>query len=225
MAIAASHTAYFQGMRQEFAGIAKNGFGIGIYEFYSGEIELRDERQKWLGNYSGTGIVSYISYARKIYEDVSIGTTFKGIYEKLWVNTLKGYAFDFGLNYIPVSALSVSAVVDNIGPTMHYGIDNAERIRLPFMVKIGSSYTYQNLLFCAELRKAIDEVLRGNIGLELSPLPQLSLRMGYRIKYDTENFSAGLGLNYKNYKIDYAFVPMRLNLGSCHWLTLGAMLP
>lgn len=44
----------------------------------------------------------------------------------------------------------------------------------------------------------------------------LSLRAGYQTGYDEKNFSFGLGITYRNFHLDYAFVPYQSDLGSAH---------
>lgn len=68
-----------------------------------------------------------------------------------------------------------------------------------------------NILIAFEIRDAIDEPLRSNIGCEYAWNNILYLRSGYRINYDISTFSAGFGLNLAdlipgNLKIDYSWI-------------------
>jgi hypothetical protein len=48
----------------------------------------------------------------------------------------------------------------------------------------------------------------------------LYLRAGYQTGYDNRGLSAGAGFVYKEFRIDYAFVPYQSDLGNSHRFSL-----
>jgi hypothetical protein len=52
----------------------------------------------------------------------------------------------------------------------------------------------------------------------------IALRFGYRTGWDNHNVSLGLGVNVKNFRLDYAIVPFYSELGDTHRVSLGIML-
>jgi len=60
-----------------------------------------------------------------------------------------------------------------------------------------------------------------NLGLEYGFDDLLFLRGGYKINYDQEGLSLGFGVNYLNYRIDYAFSDFGDYLDSVHRFSFG----
>lgn len=223
LSAAFSHTSHFLDTRYEFAGVVWGnggyGFGIGAEYFSSGEIELRDERQILYGTYTPFTLISYLSYAKKM-EEILFGGSFKYIYEKSHVYSLRGVALDLGFNYAPINNLLLTFVASNIGPRVHYGIDNSNSIRLPLTFTLDVGYEIEKFGLCASFRKALDEVLTSSFGVEYTLNPYLTLRAGERFGYDSKSASFGIGINYENFALDYAYLPFELDLGSSHHITL-----
>jgi len=59
------------------------------------------------------------------------------------------------------------------------------------------------------------------VGLEYGYQGMLYLRGGYSFNSDQEKLSAGLGLKYQNYRIDYSFNDYGEYLNSVHRVTVG----
>ncbi|MCK4329824.1 PorV/PorQ family protein [candidate division WOR-3 bacterium] len=218
-----SHTSQVIGTRYEFAGVVwgdgKHGFGVGSIYFSAGDIELRDSRQALYGDYSPFSLVSYLSYARKMGE-VWLGGTYKYIYERCYVYSLKGYAVDLGFNYVPINNLYVSFVATNIGPRPSYNIDGSTPIRLPLTFNFSSGYEIKKFGFSTSFRKALDEVLTSSFGVEYSLNSYITLRMGKRFGFDSKDASFGFGINYSNYTFDYTYLPFEYDLGNSHHITI-----
>ncbi len=219
-----SHSSQFLGTRYEFAGMVWgdeiSGYGIGVKYFTAGDIELRDSRQMLYGTYSPFSLVSYFSYGRKS-GDIWLGGSFKYIYERCHVYSLRGYAMDFGFNYIPISTLNVAFAVSNMGPRVSYGIEGSTPIKLPLTFEFSTGYEFKKFGFSASFRKALDEVFTAGVGVEYTPNPYITLRMGERVGYDLMGASFGFGVNYARLALDYAYLPFELDLGSSHHITIA----
>jgi hypothetical protein len=44
----------------------------------------------------------------------------------------------------------------------------------------------------------------------------LFLRAGYQTGHDEKNFAFGMGVEYRKFRLDYAFVPYQSDLGNAH---------
>ncbi len=235
-------TVLMPGMHYFHVGVSypmvSSGWGFDMTFITLGETETRDS----LGQYTGTALVWRIapklSYAHRVIESVSLGISWKFIYEQFmwdfgilpelgWVNEdTKSWAFDFSLQYRPMSNLSFGAVVHNIGPDFKYESSGATD-PLPKLTRLGIAYVplhseYIRCTISVELSKLLvglfrheDETCWQNlkyefdtarkaISLELTFYGKLSLRTGY--VYDDgeclQGFTFGGGIEYKNLRLD-----------------------
>ncbi|PJC61064.1 MAG: hypothetical protein CO025_00985 [Ignavibacteria bacterium CG_4_9_14_0_2_um_filter_37_13] len=79
----------------------------------------------------------------------------------------------------------------------------------------------QSLLFSYDMIQPRDYDQMHNVGLEYGYQGMLYLRGGYSFNSDQEKLSAGLGLKYQNYRIDYSFNDYGEYLNSVHRVTVG----
>ena len=103
-----------------------------------------------------------------------------------------------------------------------------ESTKLPSAIRFGGSYYFDLLGISSRLIVAADgyKVMDGgkfhaNTGAELLYKDFLALRVGYQSGYENKSIAAGIGLKYKAFALDYAFVPYKYSLGSSHTITLG----
>jgi hypothetical protein len=83
-------------------------------------------------------------------------------------------------------------------------------------------WTMWNGRFLAALSgvKPVDGRLQIRTGAEYWWRNLAAGRLGYKTGHDTEGFSAGLGIRWRWYTLDYAFVPHRDGLGTAHRVSL-----
>ena len=60
-----------------------------------------------------------------------------------------------------------------------------------------------------------------NLGGEWMFNNVVAARAGYQIGSNTRGFSAGVGVAYDIFNLDYGFVPLSSNLGSGHTISLA----
>jgi hypothetical protein len=160
-----------------------------------------------------------------ITEEISVGTSFKYLYEGLLNDEANGFGFDFGLNYLlPYEGLTASAVVKNVG-SMN-ALRN-ESTKLPTELRIGTAYTFSledskfDFTGGAEFQKYLDtEDNHFNFGGEVLYNKLIAARAGFQTGYESRGFSAGIGLMWGNLKFDYAFLPFSLGLGNANLFSL-----
>ncbi len=209
---------YFGGVRK----FGKYNVGLNVVYFDGGDFEWRDDKPSETpqGTFSANDLAIGLTVARRVTNDISFGLTAKYLFEKIQAEEAKGYAVDLGLLYEPIiDKLAIGFSISNIGPKMKFIADEFE---LPMVVRAGFTYPLNRFTVMAvDFNKASDTGLRLQTGLELSIRHILTVRAGYKVNHDTEDFTAGSGIAFKNYRIDYAFVPHSDNLGDVHYFAIG----
>ena len=132
---------------------------------------------------------------------------------------------DFAL--LPQGRLSLS--FHNLGRNAHYVFDGSPGapVKLPTAVQAGLSVghaTFQNLTarLAVEGRATNGRSPILALGGELDSALGAALRFGYRAGDDIASWSAGAGLRTGGLRIDYAFVPSKLDLADTHRFSLTA---
>jgi hypothetical protein len=121
--------------------------------------------------------------------------------------------------------LSVSA--HNLGPAGAFVIDGEKGapVPLPAAVQLGGSYgrSAGGLDFSGSLETRLTRgrPAIGMVGLEAAHSSGAALRLGLRVKDETTSLSYGAGYGTAGLRLDYAFVPFRLDLGDTHRFSLG----
>ena len=229
--VSLAHNEYFESIRYEFAGFAygkgKHAYGVALGGLFMDGLELHGESPgEPIGVFHPHDLFLSFSYARQIGEEVSLGVSFKGLHERIYIHSLDTWALDFGLQVQPreVKGLRLSGVLQNLGPGTRLIEEN---MRIPRTVRFGGSFLLPwsimdgKLLFAVDGVNAILTDFRYNSGVEFDHSSGMQLRFGYKFNYDSETFSAGAGFKVDKARIDYAFVPFRYDLGNTHRISLG----
>jgi hypothetical protein len=222
------HNEQVLGIRTEFlAGKVKyNKFAFGFHMNSTSisDIEVREIPGPPQDVFTAQNFDFALSGAYKINDNIQFGVTTKFLYEKIYINNASGYAFDFGgLYHKDKFAAGISfANYGSMGALVN------EKIKLPASVRLGASYLFDIPKLNGGLRAAIDgfKVNDGgkfhiNGGAEFVFRDLLSIRAGYQTGYDDRSFTTGIGIKYKAFNLDYAFVPYKYSLGNSHTFTLG----
>jgi opacity protein-like surface antigen len=158
--------------------------------------------------YSPSFLTIGLTYSKVITDRISVGTNFKLVSETIENTSASGVAIDVGVQYRFNPALSIAAVVKNIGTNMVYsgpdlqtrtsvpnttlGAPNgtyeivAEPFQIPSYFELGLTYKYgideqNNILMGSTFtaNNALEDIL--NLGLEYSYLNTFFLRGGYNL--------------------------------------------
>ncbi|MBU0699957.1 PorV/PorQ family protein [bacterium] len=166
------------------------------------------------------------TYAFHFTRGISFGINVKGISEKIDNEEMGGFAVDFGqLYHTPIDGLSLSSVVQNVGPAMMFK-DAASK--LPTCYKLGIAYRFPDypLLIGCDWTKPSDNKLKINAGFECKMMNTLAIRGGFDSQL-FEDLNGGLNLGFGfplgPYEVDYAFVPTK-RMGDTHRLSIGMRL-
>lgn len=169
--------------------------------------------------------------------DVEIINAFTGATE-MTDNSLDNIVFDFGTIYYPgFHDLRFGASVRNFSNQNDY-FD--QRFELPLTLDFGVAMNVLDLFSSApgpensSLTLAVDWVHprdyseRLHIGLEYGFLDTVFLRGGYKVNYDEENVTAGLGVQFERsgygIRADYAYAAFGEFFGSVNRVTLSILL-
>jgi hypothetical protein len=227
--ILAMHKEWIQGVRTEFLGVnipfEEFAFGISINTTSVSDIQLRTQPGPPEGTFSSHDFAGSLSIARRVIPDLSLGVSFKFLYEKIFVDEASGYGVDIGALYVsPIEGLRFAAVASNIGSM---GSLKTEDIRLPSLLRIGSAYVHDvdalhsTVTLGADILKVFrEDNTHLHAGVEVNYQELVSFRAGYLTGYETRAFTAGLGLQRGIFRLDYGFSPQSQDLNSGHTLSV-----
>ena len=239
--ISGTHVEYMQKLRHDQFAVAGRGLGGGlagtVRAFYSEPIEERDEIGNLLGSFGTYDLEMALAYGRAVTPGLSLGGTAQLLRERIAEASASTYAFGVGAVWAPaaIAGLRLGLSAHNLGPPARFVFDGApgEPVSLPAAVQAGGSW--QHLLARgAALRTAVEgRFTRGRsgvgmLGVEIATIGgakgagAAALRGGLRVNDDTAGLSLGAGYALPGLRLDYAFVPLRLDLGDTHRISFTA---
>ncbi len=226
------HNAWIAGTSVDEAYYAlrlgKHRFGLSSRLLSTDDIPLRGEvpSEEPVAYYRAYDFFAGFSYAFVPSRHLSAGVSYRRLYEKIYMDAAYGHSLQAGLNLnLGDSDVSIAATADNIGTRTNYG--GAYYYKQPTTFGLGASwrppwsFRRTKALLALAAAKPIDDNWQGRLGAELVWREALALRMGYKAGHSTEGFTAGTGLAWRHYSVDYAFVPHRYDLGTSHRFSLG----
>lgn len=230
--LSAMHLRYLVGVKSEYLGYAQpigKGTLAGQISFLHSKSGRRDDNCNTIGEFwDYEGVLSF-GYGRWLNSVLSLGINLKTIYTRFDTDEASGIAFDIGCLYkTPIEGLGIGIVLQNIETGWKY-TDQRESMQLN--LKIGTSYRFARSLIFASDADAFGNKINFRFGSEYTcvPLSKWGLRIAARVGYKTatisdlgalSGLSAGLGLGWKAYGMDYAWVPYG-DLGNTHRISLN----
>ena len=234
--VSLTHSQWFQDVTAEHFSSAlragDNAFGLSLSLGKVPDIERREgPTAEPLAVFDAHDMVLSLSYARHLKGKSAAGVTVKWIYEKIDISSASGLGFDLGGICSPFSGsarpvlgnLTFGAAILNLGSKIKF---EKETYSLPTQYKTGVSYFAERERWQSDFRMSLDLVkprdddLKVHLGGEGGLHQTLKLRLGYQIGHDDKALSFGMGVKFKNYAIDYAFVPYKSDLGEVHYVSL-----
>ncbi|MFH1725393.1 MAG: PorV/PorQ family protein [Elusimicrobiota bacterium] len=216
------HNEYFQGVAQEYFGLASaQGWGANLNFLRFGDVPRTTISQP-----GGTGetatlndIAVGLGYGRTVLPGLSAGIGAKWIRETIAGISAGGLAFDAGALYdVPaVERLTLGMSVQNMGRTVTY---QQARENLPLNLRMGAAYRFalggQWNTLSLDVTKERSQSPNMAVGVETVVAGALPLRMGYGTRNDAgPGIAAGIGWLLGDNRMDYAFEPFG-ELGSAH---------
>ncbi len=208
----------------------KNSFGVGFNYVNYGSMERRDENNVDRGTFTPMDILFTAGYSRSFSENLSAGFNVKLVYEKIDSFVSYGAGGDFGIQYLMKERnLTLAVVLKNAGTALK--AHDEEKRQFPLSFTGGLSFhplPIVNLNFDVT-RIFSDTRTLVRVGVEWWPVPLFVLRTGYssggnelKTDYGSDMLagtSAGFGVSWKSFCIDYAVQPM-VDLGFSHSISL-----
>jgi hypothetical protein len=199
-------------------GNSRKHFGLAARILDAGEIENRDESGALIGHYQPMDANLMANFAYRLLPSHLLGINAGLLYEKLDASSSYGFNVDLGYIYLPpIMNTTLFASVRNLGTTSEMVNEN---IDLPVTYEAGAGYSLpvkDSKLSCqATLIKAIDTGVRGAVAAEFDLAKILALRIGYKLNYDAEDLTAGMGVNWHNVEVDYGWTAFSDQLNDTH---------
>ncbi len=214
------HNAYFAGVSQDYLGYA-GPWGLGAYV---NSLSYGAIAQTTLSQPGGTGsqtaptaMAGEIGYGHFFFDRLSLGGGVKYAEETIAGTALHAWGLDGGALFAPgggLKGLTLGAAVQNVGGSQD---------PLPLSARAGAAYAFpwEKTVETA----SVDEVesqggyaLRA--GFEAALFKAFALRAGWVSGQIGGGFSGGAGVSWKDWILDYAFVPMG-ELGSVNQVSLS----
>jgi hypothetical protein len=226
---AVMRTQHFGDVTALFAGFTLRNKSFALSPHYWGttvpDIEYRVEPTRApVSTFDAMNTALGGALAYKINERFAAGVGVHYIYQKISIETSDGWAMNAGLmgRNILTNGLTCGLAMQNWG---HMNAMATESPRLPTTLRGGLAYergigSYGTVMGTAEAAAVQHNTPRFAGGLEFRAPGYVALRAGYVAGLEAQNLSLGIGLFYKQIRLDYAFIPYRENLGEGHRFAL-----
>ncbi len=217
------HASYLQNIFYDFTSYAQRvgsvgTFGIGIQYLNATSIDETDEFGTTVGKFNPYDLAISVGWARTFKDvledkDFIFGLSGKFIQSKI-IETANAGAVDAGISWNALEKCWFSLGIQNLGSGLKF---KEESFDLPVNIKLGSSYAvYKPLLLALDVNFPKDNAPNASLGAEykvsIAPDMWFASRGGYNSRSAKDltglsSVSAGMGLGWKGYGIDFAWVP------------------
>ena len=224
------HNEWLADISQEFAALqfyqGKHNFALALNLINIPGIEIRGNTptEKPDGVVNALNLSATLCYATTIFDSWQIGGSIKYLYEKYFMAAANGWAVDVGVQKQFGESIQAGLTLQNLGgmqPLLNISTP------LPALARAGVAYSLpfsllgRRPLVAGDLQYVFGEKVLGRFGLEFGFQQYLALRAGYVAGSESQNFTMGLGLEYKGYHLDYAYAPFEYDLGNTHRISFG----
>lgn len=199
-------------------------FGANLTRLYSGgfeKVEITYDSTKTdiidlrsTGSFEDVQMALTGAYGKKVKDNVSLGVAAKYITHTLDTSTNGFITFDTsvminGLNH-KFQNLRLGFGIQNLLSSKFGDTDD----KLPLIFRMGASHTFMRnrLLLALDLDKNMKASMNWHIGAEYWVINFAALRIGFTGENGIRETTAGFGVKYKDYGLDYAFALHDLGL-------------
>lgn len=229
LGVTGGHAELFEKLRHDYFSVAGPLFGGGvsgsIRALYSEPIDERDELGNLIGTFGAHDLEFGLGYGHRMGESLDVGASAQIVRERIANLAAQTWSLGVGAAWEPdwANGLRFAASGQNLGPAAHYTIDGVEGADVPLPAAFHAGVSRRvDLGAQLLLRAAVESRFTngrsgiGMVGVEVIHVLGAALRAGLRVNDDTAGFGAGAGYRSGALEFDYAFVPMRLDLGDSH---------
>ena len=201
------------------------GIAASVRALYSEPIDERDELGNLTGSFGAHDLEFALGFGHALSPGLSLGGSASIVRERISSLAAMTYAAGLGATWEPpvLPGLKVALAGQNLGPPAHYTIDGlaGAPVSLPAALQSGVSYSTamgarMRLAAAVEGRAVRGRNVLGLVGAELGDASGSALRLGLRLNDTATTLSFGAGYALPGISFDYAFVPLRYDLGDTH---------
>ncbi len=229
--ISTNYTLWFEDINKSYIGYVHPPFRFGTLGLAVNYVGVPFEKRMVEGDFKYekvtlSNFAISVAWGKKMTEKINIGATMKVLSENLHAKSNTGLAVDFGGIYKVSETLDTGLSLQNIGTDM----DSDNKDPLPVNVRLGVSKKLidEKLIVLSDLYTGIaDGTMSLGVGGEYKLGEIFCPRLGYKFRINNTNLTglagltAGFGIKYKKYHLDYAFAPFG-DLGNSHRISFGA---
>lgn len=223
----------------------KDSIGVGLLTLQGGKILVNYMDGSSHSFNAQQDYVAVLSYARDFSDGFLLGGSLKVLHSTLVEEyTAETFAVDLGLMYkLMEDDLKFGIACQNLGGGIEY---SQEKDTLPLSFKGGVFYRIKKedyisiydeplgertfppgLILSLEVEKPMNAEVKEKIGFEYGEYwkeHRYVLRGGYKIGYDLDSFTGGIGCEFREFQIDYG-IGMMEDLGFMHKVSLTIRFP
>lgn len=199
------------------------GLAVSFDYLDAGSIEGRDATGDPNGHYRAGSVGGSLGWGLALPMNLEAGVTVRGVQQTLADMVYSSFAADLGVLYQATPAIRVGLAYANLGSS---GSANT----LASALRAGGSYVLELNRDNRLLGAAAVEVVPGggsalNLGAEDTLFSRYAVRAGYRLNFTDQKLTgltgltAGLGIVFSSFSLDYAFLPYG-ELGSSQQVSL-----
>ncbi|HOZ00472.1 MAG TPA: PorV/PorQ family protein [Candidatus Syntrophosphaera sp.] len=220
--LGASHTFWladtkFTNLNYSFSN-RRSHFGLALRNLDYGELEIRDDNGYLIGQYRPLNVDLTGNFALRLTPSFYAGANLGIAYEKLDTDSSVGAHGDLGLSWLPPLENSMfSLALRNLG--LSSAMDEESTLFAPSVeLDLSKQFDFNTTKLNLELSgiKAVDENWKGALSGELSLYDLILVRLGYKVGYDAEDLTAGLGVRWNRFAIDYGWAAYSSRLNDVH---------
>ncbi|MCK5683647.1 PorV/PorQ family protein [bacterium] len=166
------------------------------------KIERYDAVGNRIGFFDDTENAYIFTYAAPLGDKYKLGANIKYLSHDILGNSATSWGADIGFLAHVNERIDVGATLRNIGTKMKWDTASARSDEIPFNIALGISYkAYENLMFAFDVDKTNDLDTKLNFGVEGTIKDNFAVRTGS----NDGDFTAGVGLIFDNWNMDYAW--------------------
>lgn len=223
-----SHHELYAGIRHEYAGLVFPTLDWGNFGFQwnmlnSGAIPYARDISEKAVSPTTSDMAMGLAYARGLFANrVLVGGQAQYVQSRLDKTTARSFSADAAASLRLPWGLRISGVIKNMSPGISYS-QGMEPLPLGVIGDLAAVLPGNRAEITAGVKKFTDSPVRVSAGAQADVVPALCLRAGYEITLpDNEEtgalrgLSAGTGLKYGAFGMEYSFVNRGGLLGALH---------
>lgn len=207
---------YFQPIKKKLA------MGLNFLYYKPADIIVYNPENNYREKIGKLSHILNISISSKIIKEINYGVNFRLINNSYGDDSYIAVSLDYGILYLPKKLKNNLAIGINF---MNFistaGVLNEEKVVEPFNIKLGAGYSLplkkHSLFFTVDINSKKEYFPQYCVGMRYSYRNIFNLSLGYNEKV---KFTAGAGINYSPYKINYSFIKSKENNNSTHKLSV-----